>query len=106
MWLSKRSEIVGLNRKILKGHHVLVKDKVCVVHHVFNEAKRVYENFLDRDGKFISTGGIFNDGTKIYYGRFDGYEKPEISVNRIHHGKILENTNIYVGLDYKELNGE
>jgi len=43
---------------------------------------------------------IFSVKTEAEPKKFLGFNKPEISVNRIHHGKVLINTPIYIGLDY------
>ena len=34
-------------------------------------------------------------------GRLLGYEKPQITVHRIHAGKVLKSSNRYIGEDYK-----
>lgn len=37
-------------------------------------------------------------------GKILGYEKPEITVYRIHHGKVLTSSNEYIGREYDLIN--
>ena len=39
-------------------------------------------------------------------GRLLGYEKPQITVHRIHFGKVLTSSNKYIGTDYKIIHDE
>jgi len=66
-------------------------------------------------GEIVTSGGklffvccILGDNGKVFSpdasgkkGKLLGFKKPEISINRIHHGKVLKNTNLYIGLNYE-----
>ena len=65
---------------------------------------------LQKGSYIIHKGKLFTVASLITYqyircdiitGRKAGFTKPEITVYRVHCGKILKRTNKYIGLNYK-----
>jgi len=81
-----------IQEKVKEGDFVLVDNKKYVIADLLTHCYQVHKiNNIPSSNK---------EKALRIKGKFLGYRKPEITVHRIHLGKILTNSRIYVDTNY------